>query len=698
MAGETMRLLPEPLRATLSTLPRDARDTLFMLAVIAWTLMPHLLRLSPAIGGLCALVLLWRARLAWRQHALPGRWAVIAVLVLACGLTWLSEHTLLGKDAGVTLLVVLMTLKTLELRARRDALVVFFLGFFLVLTQFLYSQGLLTALAMGLAVWGWLTALSLAHMPAGRPTLGAASWVALKAAAVGTPVMVALFLLFPRIGPLWAMPNEQGRSGLSDQLELGDVAELVEDESVAFRVRFTARQPSPQQLYFRGPVLTDYDGKRWQTSPMRPFDTRRFSVEPAAAGEPRLDYEMTVEPMRLPWLPLLEHTTERPQSLPDGYRWPETADAQGQWRLRDPLGQRVRLQASARPQARHGTGLTQADQISLRQLPPGVHPRTRAWARDLADQPQLQGADATALAQAVLAHIRNAGYSYTLSPGQAGPDPVDSFWLDRRSGFCEHYAASLVIILRTLGIPSRIVTGYQGSDPTLVDGYYVVRQSHAHAWAEYWQAGHGWIRIDPTGAVAPDRIQRSRSLQPPPGLFQGMVSSVNPDLHLQLRQWFEALDNRWNQWVLGYGAQQQTHLLDRLGLDSSDLWSLAQALIALIGTAALGGMAWIWWDTRHRSPWARLRQLIERELQRLGLNPQPHHTPAQLARLLRTQHGAAAEPASALLMELEALRYARPPDKTASARNARRNPQHHGLTAWQARFLAAMRTLRASGG
>jgi hypothetical protein len=232
-------------------------------------------------------VLAWRAVLAWRDAALPGRWPLLAVLLLAAGLTWREHHTLLGRDAGITLLVVLMALKTLELRARRDALVVFFLGFFLVLTQFLYSQSLLSAAAMLLSVWGWLTALTLAHMPAGRPPLREAAGTALRAALLGLPVMLALFLLFPRIPPLWSMPGDGARTGLSDHLRLGDVAELAQDDSVALRLRFEGPPLPLAQLYLRGPVLSRYDGQSWQAEPWparaRSRDRLRPSLAPACA-------------------------------------------------------------------------------------------------------------------------------------------------------------------------------------------------------------------------------------------------------------------------------------------------------------------------------------------------------------------------------------------------------------------------------
>ncbi|WP_374564392.1 transglutaminaseTgpA domain-containing protein [Ideonella sp.] len=634
---------------------RDSRDTLFVLTVIGWTIAPHVLRLTPWVGLLCAAVLLWRGSLAVRQAPLPSRWWLVGTLFLAAGLTYWTERTLIGKDAGVTLLVVLMALKTLELRARRDALVVFFLGFFLVLTQFLYSQSLWTALTMGLSVWGWLTALTLAHMPAGRPRLREAAGLAGRAALVGTPVMIALFLLFPRIGPLWAMPGAGAHTGLSDNLQLGDVAELANDDSIAFRLRFDGQPPPADALYFRGPVLSDYDGKQWHVDAFTPP-----ALEAPASVEPTYRYEMTLEPLRIQWLPLLEGTRTPPEANPPLAGMPAQPDNSGQWRLRRPLTERVILKAEADLRGPLATGLRTMERRSLLALPPNRHPRTRAWALALRNQPALRDADATTLVNAVLQHISREPYVYTLAPGTYQNDPVDEFWLDRREGFCEHYAASFVVIMRALGVPARIVTGYQGTDFLPVDGYYAVRQSNAHAWTEYWQAGRGWVRADPTGAVAPERIRRGQALEAPPGFIAGAFEAVSPDLRLSLRRFAEALDNRWNQWILGYGKRQQFDLMGQLGMQSPDVLSLIRVLVVLVVGAGLAGAVWAWFDARKQSPWQKLRGGITRELARLGVEAKPSDTLTALAQRLRQQRGNGAEAAAQALLELDLHRYGRP--------------------------------------
>ena len=659
-------------------LPRDARDTLFQLFVIGWTLLPHVTHVPPWCVVMTLAILGWRALLALRNRALPGRWTVAAVLLLAAGLTLWSEHTLLGKEAGVTMLVVLMTLKTLELRARRDALVVFFLGFFLVLTNFLYSQTLLVALSMLLGVWGLLTALVLAHMPVGRPPLARAGALAARAALFGAPIMVVLFLLFPRIGPLWGMPGDAaGRTGLSGSLRLGGVAEVANDDSIAFRVRFLGPVPEPEQLYFRGPVLGSFNGREWTR--LVPAFTPPLQLRAGLQlqGEP-LRYEMTLEPSRLALLPLLEMTPDRPGAAPviDGFVPALRADLQ--WQLDRPVTDRVRFEASAWLQYRHGP---RREQLGLRdwvELPAGFNPRTLQWAAALHARADLRNAGPAALAEAVLAHIRSGGYTYTLEPGPYGSDAIDEFWFDRKLGFCEHFAAAFVVIMRALDVPARIVTGYQGTDPTPVDGYWIVRQSHAHAWAEYWQAGQGWVRVDPTAAVAPDRIRRSRNLVAPPGLVAGAFDNVSPALAASLREGWERLNNRWNQWVLNYSRGQQFDLLRSLGVQAPDWQDLATLLIELLAGASAAGAAWAWWDRHRQDPWQRLHARVQRRLAALGVMVAPHEAPRTRARQVRTQLGARGQ---ALAAELEAL------DRQRYGGAGRHRPER----GWWARFAAAAR-------
>ncbi|MGY4829646.1 transglutaminase family protein [Sphaerotilaceae bacterium SBD11-9] len=638
------------------TLPRESRDTLFLLGVIAWTVMPHLPNIPLWCGLLTAAVLLWRAQLALNNAPLPGRWLLLAVLALAAGLTLWSFKTLLGKEPGVTLAVVLMSLKTLELRARRDAFVVFFLGFFLVLTHFLFSQSLLVAAAMLASVWGLLTALVLAHMPVGQPSLRQASSLALRTALLGAPIMVLLFVLFPRIGPLWGVPQDGvGKTGLSNSMRMGSVAEIAQDDTIAMRVRFLDAAPRSESLYFRGPVLTRFDGKTWAPSYSAYASPR---TELRTQG-PALRYEVTLEALRLPLLSLLEATTEAsPPPELQAFRREDLV-----WSVNRPVFERVRFNATAYTAFSHGPVKRDNSLRENVQLPAGYNPRTLAWAEQLGRDPRFANADAPTLARAVMQHIRTGGFTYTLAPGEYGEaDPratLDEFWLDRKEGFCEHFAAAFVFIMRALDVPARVVTGYQGADPVPVDGYYVVRQSYAHAWAEYWQEGVGWVRADPTAAVAPDRIVRSRNLAPAPGVVAGAINSLNPQFLAQMRDTWESLNNRWNQWVLNYSRGQQLDLMKQLGFQSPSWSDLALLLIGILSGLALLGAAWAWWDRHRQDPWQRQAQELRRALRPLGLEALAHEPPRLLAGQISQRFGVRGQALAGLLQSLDQQRYGR---------------------------------------
>jgi transglutaminase-like putative cysteine protease len=646
-----------------ATLPRDARDTLFLLAVIGWILLPQAARLPLWCSLLTAGVLLWRASLALHGHALPSRWWLLALLAAAIGLTVMSHGTVLGRDAGVTLLVVLLALKTLELRARRDAFVVFFLGFFTMLTNFFVSQSLLTALAMLLGLLGLLTALVNAHMPVGRPPLSASARLAGRMALAGAPVMLVLFLVFPRLAPLWGIPSDamSGRSGLSATMEVGNLAALALDDSIAMRVRFDAAPPPQQQLYFRGPVLSLFDGRQWRPARGEPSLGARPATDVQLLG-PAIGYEVTLEPHNRPWLLLLDLATEAPQ-LPGSRAWP-TPDMQ--WLAQRPVTDLLRYRAHSHLDYRYGPRQRNAELQAALQLPPGSNPRTVALAAALQRDAPGGAGDPQALVSAALQRLRSGGYQYTLEPGVYGEHSADEFWFDRKQGFCEHIASAFVVLARAMDIPARIVTGYQGGEMNAVDGYWTVRQSDAHAWAEVWIAGQGWLRVDPTAAVAPGRVGSVERLRGPPGVLANAVGTLSPNAAAQLRAVWDAVNNRWNQWVLNYTQARQLDLLRALGFDAPDWQTLGQLLVGLLVLACLGAGAWSLWERRQHDPWLRLLQQAHAQLVRAGLQPAPQATPRQLAGLLVQLPALAAQPQQLAqlhqwLLQLEAQRYASGP-------------------------------------
>jgi len=650
------------LTTQLTSLPREARDTLFLLGVIALIVLPQIGNLPFWCTSLVAVVLLWRGTLAVQARPLPNRWWRGALLLVALVGTYVTHRTLLGRDAGVTLVVVLLALKTLELRARRDAFVIFFLGFFAMLTNFFYSQSLPTAFAMLLALLGLLTALVNAHMPVGRPPLVQAARTAGGMALLGAPIMVLLFVLFPRMAPLWGTPNDAmtGRSGLSATMRVGAIAQLALDDGIAARVKFDDDVvPDRQVLYFRGPVLSQFDGREWTAPP--PF-SRASAFTPAnlrVSGTP-VRYAVTLEPSNRPWLLTLDAAPVKPD-LP-GYELFGTPELQ--WLASRPIGDLVRYRAESYTQYQSGPlRRTGAVQLNL-DLPRGSNPRTVALAAQLRSDPA--NATTPALVQAVLQRLRTGGYTYTLDPGVYGDDTADVFWFERKEGFCEHIASAFVVLMRAAGVPARIVTGYQGGERNDVDGYWTLRNSDAHAWAEVWQEGVGWVRVDPTGSVAPGRVGTFNRLAPTPGVFAGAFGAMSPTLVQNMRAAWEALNNGWNQWVLNYTQSKQLDLLKNLGFDSPSLADLGLVLLWLLVATSLAGAAWTLWERSRTDPWLRLLAQARKRLQKAGIALPPTAPPRQMAEQVRARFGDAGKPLQDWLLQLEAQRYAR--ESAASAK------------------------------
>ncbi len=654
-----------PSLTSLRTLPRDARDTLFLLAVIAWVLLPQVGRLPLWCSLGAGAVLLWRGWLALKARPLPGKAWLVLLLALTLAATYASHRTLLGRDAGVTLLVVLLTLKTLELRARRDAFVIFFLGFFCMLSNFFYSQSLLTAFSMVIGLLGLLTALVNANMPVGKPPLAQAAKTAAWMALLGAPIMLVLFLLFPRLAPLWGVPSDAmtGRSGLSASMEVGTIAKLALDDSVAMRIRFEGQAPPQRELYFRGPVLSSFDGHNWQ--PLRANLPSRYAL-PAdlqVTGE-TVRYEVTLEPTSRPWLFMLEAAAQSPE-LP-GYRNAMQADLQ--WLTNRPITELVRYKASSHPVFRHGPMQPVLGLQEFVDLPPGFNPRTLALAAEIRRDPRYAQANTAGLVQAALERLRTGGYSYTLEPGVYGQHTADEFWFDRKEGFCEHIASAFVVLMRAMDIPARIVTGYQGGERNNVDGFWVIRQSDAHAWAEVWQAGQGWVRVDPTSAVAPGRTGAFQRLAAPQGVVAQAFRNFSPTLAAQLRATWGAVNNGWNQWVLNYTQGKQLNLLKSIGFEAPSREDLSTLLIGLLVMSSLAGGAWALWDRAQHDPWLRLLARARKRLAQAGIESTSATSPRQLARQVLAKYGSQGQVLHDWLMQLELQRYAARPARARSQR------------------------------
>ena len=648
----------------LNSLPRESRDTLFLLLVIAAVVLPQVVHLPLWCSALVAGVLVWRGMLAWKSQPLPNRWWLVTLLVVAVAATFATHRTILGREAGVTLLVILLALKTLELRAQRDAFVVFFLGFFCMLSNFLFSQSLLTAFAMLVALMGLLTALVNAHMPVGKPPLIAAAKIAGKMALLGAPIMVVLFILFPRLAPLWGTPGGplQGKSGLSADMRVGTIANLALDDSIAMRLKFEGTPPPSRDIYLRGPVLSSFDGRQW----LPPFSSNAGS-NLKVTGQP-FNYEVTLEPSNKSWLFALDAATAAPVLA--GYQLRATSELQ--WFTNRPITDLIRYKAQSHTQFRYGPEKFDLSLQNDVKLPKGYNPRTLQLAADIKADARFANADVATLVNAVIQKLRTGGYEYTLEPGVYGDNTADEFWFDRKAGFCEHIASSFVVLMRAMGVPARIVTGYQGGELNAVDGYWVVRQSDAHAWAEVWQAGKpdgsttgGWVRVDPTSAVAPQRIDSLQRLTAPSGVFGGAIANLwtstlgnngyNP--LLQLRAVWDAVNNTWNQKILNYSDATQLNVLKNLGFTSPSWTDLSYVLIAIIVAVSILGIAWTTWDKRQHDPWLRLLSSVRTRLAKTGLTSPANMPPRELALLAANHFGASAKPLATWLIQLEELRY-----------------------------------------
>ena len=545
----------------------------------ALTVASHTLWLPYWVDAAAAALLIWRAIASIRGAALPARWLLILLTFGGAVGVFFSYRTIMGRDPGVTMLVLLLFLKLLETRARRDVFVVAFLVYFVALANFFYSQSIPIAGLMLLTVLVTTTALVGFSAPQ-RPVLEDLKTAGRMLAQAG-PVMLLLFFLFPRVqGPLWGMPQDaySGVNGLSDTMSPGSISSLSLSDAIAFRVKFETELPPRTRLYWRGPVLSDFDGRTWRVG--LPQLRRNMSVE--AAGSPA-DYEVTLEPHNRNWMFALEMPT----------RIPPNARLTSEYLVisMTPIRSRMRYEMRSFPQFQAPSGANPEDLAQALGLPRGVNPR----ARTLASEWRESLPDNAAIVRRAVEFFRSSRFEYTLQPPLLGENSVDEFLFDAKQGFCEHFASSFVFLMRAAGVPARVVTGYQGGDTNPVDGYMVVRQADAHAWAEVWLAGGGWTRVDPTAAAIPVRVELGITAAAPAG--QSLLMRTNLNWLKGLRNNWEALTNQWNQWVLGYNPDRQREMLAWLGVRQPNwetmtlmlFWSVAGVLL-LTGLWLLRGI------------------------------------------------------------------------------------------------------------
>lgn len=619
-------------------------DTLWLTGALMLVAAPHTERLPWWVTALAVTLAVWRVYLGRTRLALPPKWLLLAIVFGATAGIYLSYRTVFGRDAGVALLVVMLALKLLETRTQRDGMLLIFLGYFLVITGFLYSQTIPMAFYMLACVW-LITATMLGLNYRGkRPGYRAQVRSAGVMLAQAVPLMLILFVLFPRVqGPLWGLPHDAhaGITGLSDTMAPGSFTNLTLSDAVAFRVEFKGTVPQPKQLYWRGPVMWDFDGREW-SAPRFYYGEPRFE----AARDP-VEYVVTMEPHNKRWMFAID--------LPGAVPPRAAASSDFQLKALRPVTTRVRYDMKSYLDARYGIDENPLALNRALNLPPNYNPRTVALAQTL----RRRFDDDKALMREVLSMFRTQNFFYTLSPPPLGTHTVDDFLFNTRRGFCEYYASAFAFLMRAANIPARVVTGYQGGEINPVGDYMIVRQADAHAWTEVWFRDDGWVRVDPTAAVSPQRVEAGiaaavPSTDPLPLLVRGNLVWLR-----QLRLTWDSLANSWNQWVLGYNPERQRRLLSHAGVDDATWRTLAVILIGAAGVVVLVLSLIMLRKLRVtvRDPVKRLYLRFCDKLGRKGLARNPAEGPVDYAARLSVLRPDLAATVGAITQLYVALRY-----------------------------------------
>jgi transglutaminase-like putative cysteine protease len=529
-------------------------------------LLPHVNNFPIYITLYLLLLFSWRlTSLNW-NIVQPGRWLLMAVTLISIIYVYYQYQTLLGRDAGVALLSIMLMLKVLEIKKRRDIYVSVFISYFVVITQFLFSQSLLLTLYLIIAITA-LTALLLEINRVTPPkNFLQPIHKTIQITTQALPIAIILFIVFPRITqPLWSFGSDSSaRTGLSDRVTPGSVSDLIESSEVAFRAEFNQPPPPTKQRYWRALVLWDTDGYSWYTDKLRPIP--HLNTKLVMMGQP-IKYEIFLEPHDEKWLIALDIPLEAPA------RSRLTHDFQLLYN--EPLTQPKNY------------SLHSSTRYSMTELPPVVRQRALQL-NDSVTQKQRQlvagwqsesTSDKEVVDQA-LHYFNTNPFVYTLSPPTYLNNPVDEFLFEGKAGFCEHYATSFNQLMRIAGIPSRLVLGYLGGEYNDLGGYFIIRQYHAHAWSEVWLHSRGWVRVDPTAAVAPERIEYPLRLafgeEGAPALFEIEGSGITASMIRQFTHAMDSVNIQWRRWIIGYSREHQFTLMRNFGFDTytSIQWSL----------------------------------------------------------------------------------------------------------------------------
>lgn len=587
---------------------------IWLLIAQALVIAPHLFHVPLWLIGLWLGCAAWRVQVFRMRAPFPNTWVKALLMLASAFAVYLSRGSFVGLDAGIALLITAFILKMLEVRTQRDAVVVIFLGLFTVVTSYLFEDSLLAALYSIVPVLALLSALlglqqsKFAQLPLVTFKLAA------RLLAQAVPLMVLLFVLFPRLEPLWSLPqpSNKGTTGLSSSMSPGDLAELGQSSALAFRARFEGEIPAQSQLYWRALTLPHFDGRSWSVNQRLEQQAPQWQAQ----GD-SLSYSIIMEPSTQPWLFSLDVGSSEQANIAQ----------MSDFRLQrsTPVNRAYQYRATSWPDALRQPLLSERQQQQFLQLPRGGNAQTRAWAQQLRQQYPSDDA----LVAALLRHFNQEPYHYTLKPPLLGDDSVDEFLFSSQRGFCAHYAGAMVFALRAAGIPARVVAGYQGGEVNQTGQFVQVRQFDAHAWVEYWQPGVGWQSVDPTFQVAPERIERGLqdSMQDEAELFQGDFFSPLRYRHIgwvnQLRMSWENLNHSWQTQILGYQRdRQQAWLKQWFGKVDWQVLGLLLVISAALIIAVL--VVWMFkpWQ-RQTEPVQRVLADLQKVMRRRGFNREP---------------------------------------------------------------------------
>ena len=589
----------------------------WIIIAITFVVIPHTTRIPVWVSLMYFILLSWKLITLHFGWPLANKFQAlfrigVSLLAFAClfGI-YISFHRIVGRDPGVALLVVLAAFKILEARFERDGYILICVGFILTITNFFYDESIPIALFM-IAATILLTSCFIILNDRNK-TFSIKKNLKLSSSllALSLPVMLILFVFFPRVsGPLWKMPQDahSAKTGITDRMSPGSISKLSRSNALAFRVEFYDQIPGAENMYWRGPVLTRTDGRTWtrDLSLIKPYE---FD---ASVNSGKTDYQITMEATNKPWLYGLDTVIKSEMGV-------ISHDAQ---LVTKKVHRRIRYMATSSIALKRFESNEKVLEKSL-QLPETHHPKARA----MVESWKQQGLNDNQIIEQAMDMFSEQEFYYTLQPPLLNNDTVDEFLFETRQGFCEHYASAFVVLMRAAGIPARVVTGYQGATKNPLGNHFNIFQRDAHAWAEVYLVDNGWTRIDPTTAVAPQRIiqgiEESVADYSSGGILAFDKNSLTYNLMRNIRNSWDTINYRWNLWVLGYNDEHQLKILKRLGIEDFSwgaLFSLITALfIGLVLSLALIGLFLFRNHFNRDDPALYWYQLFCKKLSKIGI-------------------------------------------------------------------------------